>query len=160
SDFDLHYDEFLPRGLAFDPLRAYAVFLWVLRNADVYLSYFDGGFLQGTALRRLELPLLRFAGKRIIVSPYGSDVAVPGHLGVAEQRLLEDYPSIASGGARVRRRVLEYARWANLVIRNYQYGFMPRWDVLWPTQIAIDADLWQAETEGGDGDGRRGEVVV
>jgi glycosyltransferase involved in cell wall biosynthesis len=161
SDFDRHYDEFLPRGLAFDPLRGYAVFLWVLRDADVYLSYFDGGFLQGTALRRLELPLLRLAGKKIIVSPYGGDIAVPGHLGVAEQRLLEDYPSIARDGERVRRRVLEFARWSDLVIRNYQYGFMPRADVLWPTQIAIDTDHWEAAAPpGGDADGHNGEVVV
>lgn len=160
SDFDRHYDEFLPRGLAFDPLRAYAVFLWMLRNADVYLCYFDGGFLRGTTLRRLELPLLRLAGKRIIVSPYGSDIAVPGHLGVTEERLLEDYPSIARDGERVRRRVLEFARWADLVIRNYQYGFMPHWDVLWPTQIAIDKDRWAAEPKAGDADGHSGEVVV
>src|SRR5207253_2567252 len=52
SDFDVHFDEFLPKGLLFDPLRAYAVFLWVLRSADVYLSYFDGGFLSGTAMAR------------------------------------------------------------------------------------------------------------
>jgi glycosyltransferase involved in cell wall biosynthesis len=160
SDFDRYYDEFLPRGLAFDPLRAYAVFLWVLRNADVYLSYFDGGFLRGTALRRLELPLLRFAGKRIIVSPYGSDIAVPGHLGVAEQRLLEDYPSMVAGGERVRRRVLEFGRWSDLVIRNYQFGFMPVWDVLWPTQIAIDTDHWTASAPPSDADGHNGEVVV
>ena len=160
SDFDRYYDEFLPGSIVFDPLRAYAVFLWVLRNADIYLSYFDGGFLQGTALRRLELPLLRFAGKLIIVSPYGSDVAVPGHIGVAEERLLEDYPSIARDGERVRRRVLQYMRWANVVIRNYQYGFIPRWDVLWPTQIAIDAEHWQPGPELGGGDGRDGEVVV
>jgi len=160
SDFDVHYDEFLPRGLLFDPLRAYAVFLWVLRSAEVYLSYFDGGFLRGTALRRLELPLLRLAGKRLIVSPYGSDIAVPGHLGVAEQRLLEDYPLIARDGERVRRRVLEFARWADLVIRNYQYGFMPRWDVLWPTQIAIDAERWLTASSPGEGDGRSGEVVI
>jgi glycosyltransferase involved in cell wall biosynthesis len=160
SDFDIHYDEFLPRGVLFDPLRAYAVFLWVLRSAEVYLSYFDGGFLRGTAIRRLELPLLRLAGKRLIVSPYGSDIAVPGHLGVAEQRLLEDYPSIARDGERVRRRVLEFARWADLVIRNYQYGFMPRWDVLWPTQIAIDTDRWLTASAPGHGDGRGGEVVI
>jgi len=160
SDFDRHYDEFLPRSRVFDPLRGYSVFLWVLRDADVYLSYFDGGFLQGTALRRLELPLLRLAGKRVIVSPYGSDIAVPGHLGVAEQRLLEDYPSLARNGERVRRRVLEYARWADLVIRNYQYGYMPRWDVLWPTQIAIDADRWLAESRGAGANGTDGEVVV
>ena len=160
ADFDTYYDEFLPAGIIFDPLRGYAVFLWVLRNFDVYLAYFDGGFMRGTALRRLELPLLRLAGKKIIVSPYGGDIAVPGHLGVAEQRLLEDYPSIARDGEQVRRRVLEFARWANLVIRNYQYGFMPRADILWPTQIAIDSDLWQAEPAASDADGRTGEVVV
>ena len=160
ADFDIYYDEFLPAGIVFDPLRGYAVFLWVLRNFEVYLAYFDGGFLRGTALRRLELPLLRLAGKKIIVSPYGGDIAVPGHLGVAEERLLEDYPSIARDGERVRRRVLEFARWANLVIRNYQYGFMPRADILWPTQIAIDSDLWQAEPAESDADGHTGEVVV
>ena len=160
ADFDTYYDEFLPAGIIFDPLRGYAVFLWVLRNFDVYLAYFDGGFMRGTALRRLELPLLRLAGKKIIVSPYGGDIAVPGHLGVAEQRLLEDYPSIARDGEQVRRRVLEFARWANLVIRNYQYGFMPRADILWPTQIAIDSDLWQAEPAASDADGHTGEVVV
>ena len=160
ADFDTYYDEFLPAGIIFDPLRGYAVFLWVLRNFDVYLAYFDGGFMRGTALRRLELPLLRLAGKKIIVSPYGGDIAVPGHLGVAEQRLLEDYPSIARDGEQVRRRVLEFARWANLVIRNYQYGFMPRADILWPTQIAIDSDLWQAEPAASDADGHNGEVVV
>jgi glycosyltransferase involved in cell wall biosynthesis len=160
ADFDRHYDEFMPRGLAFDPLRAYAVFLWVLRSADVYLSYFDGGFLQGTAMRSLELPLLRLAGKRIVVSPYGTDVAVPGHLAVAEQRLLEDYPAIAVNAERTQRRVRQFARWADLVIRNYQFGYMPRWDVLWPTQIAIDADHWAATPPPGDGDGGAGEVVV
>jgi hypothetical protein len=160
ADFDRHYDEFLGRGIAFDPLRAYAVFLWVLRSADVYLSYFDGGFLAGTALRRAELPLLRLAGKRIVVSPYGGDIAVPGHLGPAEERLLQDYPTIAANAARVRRRVDQFLRWSDLVIRNYQYGYLPRWDVLWPTQIAIDAGRWGADPPGNRSDGRSGEVVV
>jgi glycosyltransferase involved in cell wall biosynthesis len=160
SDFDVHFDEFLPRGILFDPLRAYVVFLWVLRSADVYLSYFDGGFLVDTGLRRLELPLMRLAGKRIIVSPYGSDIAVPGHLGVAEEALLRDYPLIAANGERVRRRVLSFARWANLIVRNYQYGYLPRWDVLWPTQIAIDAEQWRPEAAPAGADGHDGEVVV
>jgi glycosyltransferase involved in cell wall biosynthesis len=160
SDFDVYYEEFLPRGILFDPLRAYAVFLWVLRNADVYLSYFDGGFLQGTALRRLELPLLRLAGTKLIVSPYGSDIAVPEYLGVAAERLIEDYPMIATNGDRVRRRVREFARWADLVVRNYQYGYMPRADVLWSTQMTLDTDLWQAEAPTGNGDGQTGDAVV
>jgi hypothetical protein len=160
ADFDTHVDEFLPRGIVFEPLRAYMVFLWVLLTADVYLSYFDGGFLAETPLRRLELPLLRLAGKRIIVSPYGSDIAVPGYLGVAERALLRDYPQFAANGERVRRRVASFARWANLIVRNYQYGFLPRWDVLWPTQIAIDVDHWRPSALPGDADGHDGEVVV
>ena len=160
ADFDLHYDEFLPRGIVFEPFRAYLVFLRVLRDADVYLSYFDGGFLADTALRRLELPLLRLAGKRIIVSPYGSDIAVPGHLAVAEEALLRDYPEFAANGDRVRRRVESFARWANLIVRNYQYGYLPRWDVLWPTQIAIDAEQWRPAGKLGDADVHGGEAVV
>jgi hypothetical protein len=161
-DFDRHFDEFLPPGILFDPLRAYVVFLWALHNADVYLCYFDGGFLAGTPLRRLELPLLRAAGKRIVVSPYGSDIAVPGYLGAAEQALLRDYPQIAVEGERVRDRVLSFSRWANLIVRNYQYGFLARWDVTWPTQIAIDTELWRPERRGDSGgaDGQSGEVVV
>jgi hypothetical protein len=156
ADFDMHFDEFLPGGIVFDPLRAYMVFLRVLRSADVYLSYFDGGFLADTALRRLELPLLRAAGKRIIVSPYGSDIAVPGYLGVAEKALLRDYPQFAANGERVRRRVSSFARWANLIVRNYQYGYLPRWHVLWPTQIAIDAERWRPDAEPSGADGHDG----
>lgn len=160
ADFDVHYDEFLPPGLVFEAFRPYAVFLWVLRSADLYLCFFDGGFLQMTALRRLELPLLRLAGKRIVVSPYGSDIAVPGHLGVAEGPLLRDYPQIAAAGERVRARAESFARWANFIVRNYQYGYLPRWDVLWPTQIAIDTEQWRAQSPAGPADGQDGEVVV
>lgn len=160
GDFDTYFDEFLPKSIAFDPFRAYAVFLWALSIADVYLCYFDGGFLGGTALCRLELWLLRLAGKCTIVSPYGSDIAVPGHLGLLESRQLEDYPELTERATRTRRRVLEFARTANLVVRNYQYGFLPRWDVLWPTQIAIDAATWRPMTPPSDTDGHSGEVVV
>jgi glycosyltransferase involved in cell wall biosynthesis len=163
ADFDLHYDEFLPPGIAFDPVRAYLVFLVALRTADVYLSYFDGGFLADTALRSVELPLLRLAGKRIVVSPYGTDIAVPGHIGVAELAMIRDYPQIAVNGERVRRRVDSFARWANLIVRNYQYGYLPRWNVLWPTQIAIDTELWRPEAlpdRDTDKNGRKDEVVV
>jgi glycosyltransferase involved in cell wall biosynthesis len=160
EDFDAHYKDFLADGVAFDPLRPYAVFLWALKVADVYLCYFDGGFLQGTALRWLELPLLRLAGIRVIVSPYGSDIAVPGHLGVAEQPLLRDYPAILTDGPAVQRRVDHFCRWADLVIRNYQYGYLPKWDTLWPTMIAIDTEQWRSSSPLSDADGRNEEVTI
>lgn len=160
SDFDVHYDDFLPRGLLFEAFRPYAVFLWVLRETEIYSSYFDGGFLQMTALRRIELPLLRLARIRLIVSPYGSDIAVLGHLSVAERPLLEDYPGIQAQSERVRQRVDEFVRSADLIVRNCQYGYLPRWDVLWPTQFALDVDRWRPSGTIGNADGHNGEVVV
>lgn len=156
SDFDRHRDEFLGEGPVRELLRDYVIFAWALLHADLYFSFFDGGYLRATPLRDHEGRLLRLAGKRTIVSPYGSDVAVPGHLGAAEQRLLEDYPQFAETAGAVKARVDWFSRWADVVVRNYQFGYVPRADVLWPTQLAIDTELWAEAEPAGDG----GEVVV
>ncbi|HLH65319.1 MAG TPA: hypothetical protein VKV27_06420 [Solirubrobacteraceae bacterium] len=161
EDFDVLRDSFLPGVPRADLVRDFFVFAWAIRRADVFVWYFDGGFLTGTALRSLELRLLRLAGKRVIVLPYGGDIAVVGELGVAEAALLEDYPELVRASARKRRRVLHICRHADLVIRNYQYGFLPRADVVWPTVIAIDCEAWRPQDEAAGGaDGRSGEVVV
>ncbi len=94
EDFDVHREDFLGRGLIWETVRDFVVFAWGLRNADVLLTFFDGGLLRHTGLRGWRA-LLRMAGKRLIVFPYGSDIAVPGYLGVMEQPLLADYPEIA-----------------------------------------------------------------
>ena len=160
EDFDVHRDDFLRGVPRADAVRDFFVFAWALRVADVHVTYFNGGYLRHTLLRRLEGALLRVAGKKLIVTPYGSDIAVPGHLGAAEEPLLRDYPAIARTGDAVRRRVLWFCRWADLVIRNYQYGFLPRGDVLWPTIVALDTERWRVAGSGSGADGRDGEVVV
>jgi glycosyltransferase involved in cell wall biosynthesis len=53
-----------------------AVMLWATWHYDIFQFFFDGGLLGRTEMRRLELPLLRMAGKKIIVSTYGADVRV------------------------------------------------------------------------------------
>ena len=52
----------------------WAVFLWAVLRYDVFQFYFDGGFLNRTLGKRLEMPLLKLLGKKIIVSAYGADV--------------------------------------------------------------------------------------
>ena len=160
EDFDVHREAFLGRSRAWEAVRDFFVFAWGLRNADVFLTFLNGGLLRHTALARLEGPLLRLAGKRLIVFPYGSDIAVPGYLGVVETALLEDYPEIADDAESTRRRVEYFCRWADLVIRNHQYGFLPRADVIWPTQMAVDTDMWKGDGHATDADGVSGEVVV
>jgi glycosyltransferase involved in cell wall biosynthesis len=160
SDFDRHRDEFGPPGLWFDPWRDYLVFAWALRHADVMMQFFDGGFLRHTAMRWLDAPLLHLAGKRLVVSPYGSDFAVPGHLGIWEAQMLADYPDTTRLAPLVRRRVDNLCRHADVVVRNINTGYQPRWDVVWPNQFAIDVEAWAPVGEKGRANGRDGHVVV
>jgi len=160
EDFDVLREEFLGSAHAWEAVRDFFVFAWALRRADVFLTSLDGGLLRFTALRWLEGQLVRLAGKRLIVSPYGTDIAVPGYLGPVEHALLQDYPEIARNAEATRRRVRYFCRWADLVIRNHQYGFLPRADVVWPTQMAVDTDLWSGDGRASAADGQNGEVVV
>ena len=54
-------------------LVPYAAFLWAGLRFDVFGFFFDGGLLGETPFWRLELRLLRLAGKKIVVYPYGGD---------------------------------------------------------------------------------------
>jgi hypothetical protein len=156
GDFDRHRDEFLGEGPIRELLRDYVVFAWALLHGDIFFTFFDGGYLRATPLREAEARLMRLAGKRIVVSPYGSDVAVPGYLGAGEERLLDDYPQFAETASKVKARVDWFAGWADVVVRNYQFGYVPRADLLWPTQLAIDTELWTEAEPAVNG----GEVVV
>ncbi len=158
GDFDRYFDEFLGKNRFWLLWRDYWIFAWTLLHADVHLTFFDGGFLRATPLQRLEGPLLRLAGKKLVVSPYGSDVAVPGFLGVTEDALFLDYPQFRPAARGIRRKVDHFARWADVVVRNYQNGYVPRGDVLWVTQLAFDVPDESSSAEQGLDTER--EVVV
>ncbi|MDP9067820.1 MAG: glycosyltransferase [Actinomycetota bacterium] len=145
EDFDLWLGDFLSpwRTKILDPVREQLMFLWALRHADIFVFFFDGGFLSRTPLRRLESRLLHFARKKIIVTPYGSDIAVVGYLGAAEEAILTDYPQTLTRSRRVASLVRHFCEEADLVIRNLQVGYLPRYDVVWPCQLAVDTDLWR-----------------
>jgi hypothetical protein len=55
-------------------LIPWAVVLWAVLRYDIFQLYFDGGFLNRTIGKRLEMPLLKLLGKTVIVSAYGADV--------------------------------------------------------------------------------------
>lgn len=157
------FDIYRPDLLAGRRLRAlgdYLVMAQMLRRADVFVSFFDGGFLYKTPLWRLEAAAIRLAGKRLVVCPYGGDIAVPGHLGPFEEAFVADYPATVERAREVRRRVDWLCVHADLVIRNLQVGYLPRCDVVWPQQVAIDTDLWMGDGAASTADGHNGEVVV
>ena len=159
SDFDLLLGDLGPKTRLFDLWRDYALFVWVLRNADIVLTFFDGGFLQKTPYRWLELAILKVARKAVIVSPYGGDVAVRGYLAGWEQVMPLDYPDVVARSDATRARVDWFARQANVTVRNVNPGYLPRVDVVWPNQYALDADQFTPGRKS-EADGRNGPVTV
>ena len=158
-DFDLLRADLGPKTKLFELWRDYAPFVWVLRNADIVLTFFDGGFLQNTPFRSLELAMLRLAGKAVIVSPYGSDVAVRGYLAGWEQAMAVDYPDVLARSDATRARVDWFVRHAEVTIRNVNPGYQPRIDVLWPNQYALDPAEFVPGVKSA-ANGRNGRVTV
>ena len=61
------------RGLLARRLLPYGAFVAAALRFDIFAFYFDGGLLGATRYWRLELPLLKLAGKKVIAYPYGGD---------------------------------------------------------------------------------------
>ena len=160
EDFDVYREDFLGEGPRAERWRDWAFFAWTLRNGDVFFRFFDGGFLRYTPFEAWEERILKLAGKSIIVSPYGSDVAVNGHLAGLEEALYADYPILEEMSDEIEAQVRHTTEWADVVVLNWQLGFIPRYDVVWISQLAIDTELWSDPGEDSGFDGRDGDVTI
>ena len=156
GDFDFIRDDWLARHLRLAPVADYAVFARVLWSADVVCAFFDGGFLKSTPLARREVWLLHLAGARLVVLPFGSDIAVPGHLGPTEAAFREHYGYVLDDAEAIRRRVDELCATADLVMKTLQIGYLPRHDAFWSHGLAVDTEAWAPDAAARE----RDEIVV
>lgn len=141
----------------------FGAFAWLLRRYDVFHFFYDGGFLRRTPLRRLEVQLLHLAGKRVVVMPYGSDVALVSEIQSVPWRdgLLADYPALGGGESRRRAWIRYFTTHADYVVAGLvHFETLPRWDLLTIHYYPIDTDEWAAAGEPSTADGRSGPVVV
>jgi glycosyltransferase involved in cell wall biosynthesis len=97
----------------------YAAFLWAGIRFDVFGFFFDGGLLGHTPWWRVELRLLKLAGKKILVYPYGGD----GRLASSTRELgpWNAYTEIPPGEedrdeGEVRRRLAAFGRRADVIL--------------------------------------------
>jgi glycosyltransferase involved in cell wall biosynthesis len=72
ADFDHVLDRWT-RTRFLGRLVPYGAFLWAGIRYEIFGFFFDGGLLGPTPFWRAELALLRFAGKCVVVYPYGGD---------------------------------------------------------------------------------------
>ena len=72
--------------------------------------------------------------------PFGSDIAVPGHLGPTEAAFRAHYGYVLDQAEAIRRRVDRLCASADLVIKTLQVGYLPRHDAFWSHGLAVDTE--------------------
>lgn len=124
-------------------------FAWSIRRFQVLAISCHGGLLGDIpVLRCLEPMLIRLAGVRTIIMPYGSDVNTygPRNPNPRYRRALEiEYPGLKGSGPRTRAH--RWSRHADVVINGCDWiDYLDRRDVLTLGHFAIDTNDWQANT--------------
>jgi glycosyltransferase involved in cell wall biosynthesis len=122
----------------------YASFLWAGLRYDIFGFFFTGGLLTPSPFWWIELPLLRLAGKKIVVYPYGQDARIPSL--TRESGGWNAYTDVPPGEEDrderdVRRRLAAFGRHADVVLGCADLvEHLPRLDgvFLYP----FDADAW------------------
>jgi glycosyltransferase involved in cell wall biosynthesis len=151
SDFDASFADLLGGSQGWLAVRLrelfgpHLAFARLLRRGDVFHFFFDGGFLRATPLAALEARLLHLAGKKLVLFPYGGDVAVPSRTRSAEWRaaLEVDYPELYDLEDATRRRIERLSRAADFVVACLvHYETLPRWDLLTTHYYPLDTDAW------------------
>ncbi|MEP6811476.1 MAG: hypothetical protein ABI990_00660 [Actinomycetota bacterium] len=142
--FDLDLSR-LTRIRLLGQLVPYAAFVVAGLRYDVFSFFFDGGLIGETPFWRAELPLLRLAGKRIVVYPYGSDARLPSRTRAIPG--WNAYSDISPGAEDtderdVRRRLDAFGRYANAILGCADLvEDLPRIDGVF--QFPVDVARWQ-----------------
>lgn len=162
TDWDRVLDEQWPAIPAiFKPMAA---FLWSLLQYDVFVLSADGYFIGRLAgFWRMQRPLLRFAGKKVVFVPYGGDAYVyrrvrsPALL----HALMASYPKPAREQHLVEARLDYWCRHADACISTVAGadGF-GRWDVLLVSPLCLDLTEWRGSSRQSRADGLNGIVTI
>jgi glycosyltransferase involved in cell wall biosynthesis len=142
DDFDYALDRFYSVPVL-GSLVPYASFIWAGLRYDIFGFFFVGGLLSPTPWWRLELPLLRLAGKKIVVYPYGQDARLPSL--TRESGHWHAYTDVPPGEEDrdeddVQRHLAAFGRFANVVLGCADIvEHLPRLDGVFLYPVDIDA---------------------
>jgi hypothetical protein len=145
-------------------LKPMLAFLWSLSKYDVFFLSADGFFIGRMAiLWRLQAPLFRIAGKKVVFIPYGGDAYVYRriHSTAALHGLQLSYPSAATEQDQVEMRLNYWCCYADACVSTIigADGF-GRWDVLVASPLCLDLNEWAPSLREPKADGYNGLVRI
>ncbi|MBI4338639.1 MAG: hypothetical protein HY680_01655 [Chloroflexi bacterium] len=129
--------------------HVYVTFARLLWERDVFFYYFQASSLylaRGGRLKWLELPILKFLGKKTVVMPYGADIVTAKDIKdlVRKYANVRQYPRTATNEREILRQLRYFGRWADTVMAGGAIGpgHLPRIDYLCASHFAINEEEW------------------
>ncbi|MBN9412620.1 MAG: glycosyltransferase [Candidatus Paracaedimonas acanthamoebae] len=119
----------------------YYFFIISLFKYDIFHFFFDGGILANTPLVFLEFPLLKFAKKKLVLIPYGSDTFVFDKLQnpLWKHALLINHPHLSKKTKQIENAIHQGTKYADTIIGCLVHlACLPRWDILPLVPYPID----------------------
>ena len=122
---------------------SYPVFFWALWKYDIFQFYFNGGYLSHTPLKWIELPLLKLAGKKIVVSPYGADVMMPSKI---KNKYKWNFALFIEDSGinekKISKNIQYFSKYSDFIIGVEGYtDYLLRWDIIMH-YVPIDPIAW------------------
>lgn len=123
-----------------------AVFCFAVTRYRCIYFYFNGGPLsESVFLWNLEPFLLRMAGVRTVVMPYGSDIQCLDRCSnlLFRHVMAKDYPMTRFRQANIKKRIDLWSRYADHVIAGNDWvDYLYYWNTLMLNHFSIDTELW------------------
>jgi hypothetical protein len=146
-----------------NPLKPFFAFIESLFKYDLFIIPFNGFFVGFTPIRFLQDKIFKLANKKIIVIPYGSDSYIYRRIRSTStlHGLLMSYPESSRVQNKIAKNVDYWIRNADVVLPGTMGpdGF-GRWDVLSPSSLCIDLNLWRKSIKKSAADGKEMKVVI
>ena len=148
SNFDRNMSS---KNLIMRALLRIMSFIWAMVRYRCLYLYFDGGpFGQDRILWRFEAQLLKLAGVKIVVMPYGSDVQdmTLSHNLNFKHAYSQQYKAILLRRKGVAKRVDYWSRNADHIIAGCEWvDYMHVWDTLMLAHFSIDTEKWRPTSQ-------------
>jgi len=120
----------------------------VFRYRCLYFSFHGGPLMGTTLLRSLEPWLLKWAGIKTVLLPYGSDVQDMTRCPNLSFRhaMARDYPAVRANRRRISRQIDRWTKHADHIIAGCDWvDYMYQWDTLSLAHFSIDTGFWKPE---------------
>lgn len=130
----------------------------IFRYRCLYFSFHGGPLMGTTLLRILEPYLLKLAGIKTVVLPYGSDVQDMSRCPNLsfKHALAMDYPTVKGNRRRIARQIDRWTRHADHIVAGCDWvDYIYHWDTISLSNFSIDTEFWAPpEREAADDAGK------